>query len=125
VNGTEEARDNTIPVFDLAYLREVCGDDDAFLDELINSFIETNEGVLAALLDAVMGGDPGGTRAAAHALKGSALSIGGPALAAASQTLEQLGIEGAMEETPRALARVQAEYVRLCEALQAHVDRAL
>ncbi|MGE0552849.1 MAG: Hpt domain-containing protein [Gemmatimonadales bacterium] len=75
--------------------------------ELIDVFLEDLPGRLAAVQAAVDLGDPQAIRSAAHALKGSAASIGAARLAGACATLEALGRAGEVEGAPALVAPIE------------------
>lgn len=113
--------DPGIPVFDTAHFADVCGDDPEFQREIVGDFLSQLDSRLDAIALAVGLRDAVAVRQAAHALKGSAASLGGRALAEASDRIEALGRAQALEGAPAALQQVLDEAQRLREALAAHV----
>ena len=110
-----------IPVFDTDHFADVCGDDFEFQREIIGDFLSQFGSRLDAIALAVGLRDPVAVRQAAHALKGSAASLGARALAEAADRIELLGRAQALEDSPAALQRVLDEAARLREALAAHL----
>jgi signal transduction histidine kinase/DNA-binding response OmpR family regulator/HPt (histidine-containing phosphotransfer) domain-containing protein len=76
---------------------------------------------LAALRDAVAGGDAATAREVAHSLKGSSLSVGAPRLAHAFSDLEHASGEPPSADAPAVLARAEEEYTRVRAALEAEL----
>ena len=73
---------------------------------------------MAAIRDAVAGGNADKLRAAAHTLKGSSSSLGARALADLSADLERRGRSGSVEGAAALLEPLTAEYTRVCQALE-------
>lgn len=113
--------DSDVPVFDTTHFADVCGDDLAFQREIIGDFLSQFDTRLDDIAAAVAARDPAATRLAAHALKGSAASLGARALAAAVERIEALGRAEALDEAPAALDRVLVEAGRLRETLAAYL----
>ena len=110
-----------IPVFDTGHFADVCGDDREFQREIINDFLSQLDSRLDVIALAVGLRDPVAVRQAAHALKGSAASIGARALAGAADRIELLGRAQALEDSPAALQQVLHEAGRLREVLAVHL----
>ena len=111
-----EPADPSAPPLDLARLREVIGDDEDFLVELLAAYVDSASGLVHALLDAI-GADNAGARArAAHQLKGASLNVGATALAALAATLEDGAAPAAGAELERTWAATRA-------AIEALVNR--
>ncbi len=73
----------------LDQLRENCGNDEEFMQELIESFLKTTPDTLGMTESAFEQGDLGATARAAHGLKGVCLTIGAEAMANACLRVEQ------------------------------------
>jgi len=96
-----------------------------FFATLLEKFMEEGPKRIAAVDAAVRGADRDALRRAAHALKGSAAALGGRALAAACKSIEDLSQSDSLAGAEAALARIEREYARLCEALgEAYESRA-
>nr|WP_240954059.1 ATP-binding protein [Solimonas marina] len=91
---------------DLPLLREIVGDDDADLSELLQHFVDSTEPVLARLQEHITASDFEGARMLTHRLLGSARTVGAHALAAILGRLE--AALGDSDDRPMALVR-QAE----------------
>ncbi|MBW3557178.1 MAG: response regulator, partial [Actinobacteria bacterium] len=74
---------------------------------------------LAQMREAVATGAPAALRQAAHALKGSAATLGATAVAALSAQLEELGKAGQLEGASPLLDELDEEVPRVIEALRA------
>ncbi len=97
-----------------AHVRSLLGEDDeAFVAELTEAFVESSQHALAAVVDAQAVGDVDALAAAAHALKGSASNVGLTALASHWDVVETDtrqgrapspdGLRTATEQTERTL----------------------
>ncbi len=103
----------------LRYLLEITGGDEAFLDELLETFLRDADDQLAALRAAVGAGSVEALVRPAHSLKSSAANVGATRLSELSRALEgdaRAGTVDAPSERVEALA-AEATAVRL--ALQA------
>ncbi len=87
------------------------------LEGMVQLFLETVPRHRAALSAALAADDAAGVRAAAHALKGSALQLGGVAVGARAEALEQAARAGRLEGAAEAVAGIERELDVLCEAL--------
>ena len=105
--------DSDVPVFDTAHFADVCGDDLAFQREIIGDFLSQFDSRLEDIAAALVLRDPAAIRLAAHALKGSAASLGARALAEAAHRIEDLGRSKSLDDAPSELDRVLAEAGRL------------
>jgi signal transduction histidine kinase/CheY-like chemotaxis protein/HPt (histidine-containing phosphotransfer) domain-containing protein len=106
----------------LERLRETAAGDDAFLADLVGTFLDEAPTLLARLRRAVEENDPEGLHAAAHPLKSNAADFGIQALADACRELEAIGRRGTtagagelVEAAERAFAAAAGEL----EALRA------
>ena len=105
------------PVFDADHLAMVCGHDAAFQREIVEEFLQNLDEHVEGIASALTSGNPTGVHQGAHALKGSASTLGAPALAAACAGLETLGREGQLANAPPAVESVRQEAQRLRSAL--------
>ena len=83
-----DAKPRSSAVFDVAALRNRVGDDDGFLEELVELFVTTMEERIVGLLSAVNRRDATLVTAEAHAIKGAAANVDAHALASAAAALE-------------------------------------
>ena len=103
----------------LAELLEAVGDDPAFVDELVDTFLAEAPGFLAAIDAAVGDGDAGRLLVPAHTLKGNAATIGAGRLAEVSRTLEERARSGDLDGAAADAAEARAEMDRVVVALDA------
>ena len=90
------------------HLLDITGGDLAFVDELIDTYIDDATVQLEAMRGAAAAGDAEAMVRPAHSLKSSSANVGATAVAEASRTLEADGRSGSIDD---AVARVAA-----CEA---------
>jgi two-component system, sensor histidine kinase and response regulator len=77
----------------VATLRQDMGGPEA-LAELLQTYLEESEVLLANARSTLAQGDAAGLRLAAHALKGSSATVGARAMAQACEALEECGRSG-------------------------------
>lgn len=80
----------------LAELRAATGDDDAFIVELVETYVSEGETSMAALLAAAGSGDCAAIVRPAHSLKSTSASLGAMRMAAVCRAIEEAG---RMEQT--------------------------
>ncbi len=111
--------------FDFDRLTEVTDGDENFERVLLDQFVTGIPESVAAVGDAVERSDSEALVHYAHALKGSCLTMGAEALAAAADALEEMGRARAMEGTTDAMRRARVELDGLLELLEGYlVDKA-
>jgi HPt (histidine-containing phosphotransfer) domain-containing protein len=111
--------------FDPEQLAARCGDDLDFQREIVGDFLSQLDPLLERAAVAVASRDAGAVREAAHALRGSALSVDARPLAEASARLESLGRSGDLAGAETALEQVRHDAARLRGALDGFLgDRA-
>lgn len=103
---------SAVPV-DLSRLEEIAGDDPEFIEELLETFVESTTELMEPLRAGVLAGDPEAIQRESHRLKGSSANIGAEALQAESRELEQLGRSGSVAGAVELLARIEAEFARV------------
>lgn len=98
-----------------------------FLEKAIKTYFRSSQELLEKLRQAVEVRDSEGVFRAAHALKSSSLMMGAEALGGLCREMERIGGEGAAEEAPAVLAKLENEYVRVQQALNSELqeDRCL
>ena len=106
----------------LADLKEVIGDDEAALTELIENFLGEGPKLLTALLAAADQGAATDLKRAAHTLKSSANDFGATDLAEVARELENRGKTEQLTELTGLLERVQFEYQRAEKSLSAMIN---
>ena len=115
-------RHDDIPVLDMAVvdeLRESTGDDEAFVLDLVATYVEEAGTHLAGLADAVAAADPTSTVRPAHTLKSSSASIGAMRLSAICRDLEEAGREGRADDMAAAVELVRSTWTDTLAALRA------
>lgn len=103
-------------VFDRAAAMDHVGDDTEVLRAIVEMFLQQGPGRLAAIVEAAQEGDAVALESSAHALKGSAATLGLERVRALSLGLEQLGESGS---TAGAQARLEELKVAVEEGLEA------
>ncbi|MDP9442241.1 MAG: response regulator, partial [Actinomycetota bacterium] len=88
------------------------------LDEVVELLARDTPPRLAQIQRALDTGDARAVREAAHALRGSAATVGATAMVATSSRLEEMGRTGQLEGAPGLLAQLSDEVTRVIEALR-------
>ncbi|MDD3580585.1 MAG: response regulator [Desulfobacca sp.] len=117
--GFKEIEPEAAPVIDLKQFEEfrsAMGAD--FIEELLAVFTEDAPELLRHLQQALADNDAESFRRAAHSLKSNAATFGAVALAELARELEMLGKEGSQAIAGEKVARAEAEYQRLLQALR-------
>lgn len=104
---------------DTDVLRSLVGDDPLVIQQLTESFIASNDGLLAQLPGLAAGDDRAALRALVHRLKGSATTLGARPLVAALDVLHEEAIEGNADARCAAANQVANAYGRLRAYLEA------
>jgi HPt (histidine-containing phosphotransfer) domain-containing protein len=112
----------TLDPMAMARLLEITGDDPAFVDELVDTFLDDATTQLAALRAAAAADDADAAVRPAHSLKSSSLNVGATRLAELSRALEADSRSGPVDDLGRRVEEVDAELVAVREALRS--DRA-
>ncbi|TIC80174.1 response regulator [Nocardioides sp. GY 10127] len=110
-----------LPVIDperRSMLAELVKDGESFFDRTARSFASRIDGQLAAVRAAVEAHDTHTTFTAVHLVRGSALNLGLPRVAAAALALEDEAHRGRTQDAPTLLARVEAECAYAVEELR-------
>jgi HPt (histidine-containing phosphotransfer) domain-containing protein len=100
-------------------LRESVGGDDAFVHELVETFLADSPGQLAALRAATDEGDAVEVRRVAHTLKSNAATFGIRPLSDACRELEARASEGNLDGAEQLVAVVDEALAEARPALQA------
>ncbi|MDW8051974.1 MAG: Hpt domain-containing protein [Armatimonadota bacterium] len=100
------------------YLNEITGGDQEFLAELLSDFLAQTPALLSQIEAAIASGDAATLGKVAHALKGSARSVGADEFAAIAFELEQAGKQGDLSNAPQAWQRLWAYWQSLAEYLR-------
>ncbi len=107
--------DGTLDPAALRHLLEITGGDEAFLDELVETFLTDADDQLTALRAAAAAGSVEALVRPAHSLKSNAANVGATRLSELSRSLEvdaRAGAVGAPSERVEAIA-AEAAAVRL------------
>ncbi len=92
------------------------GDEEILLD-LIETSLESNADLLAALIESVENQDANGVREAAHSLKSSNGQVGATAFADLCLSMEMMGKDGDVSSAPDLLEQVKFEADKVEKAL--------
>jgi len=94
----------------LAELRESVGDDDAFIADLVATYIAEGRDHLAAMDAAAAAGDAAAIVRPAHTLKSSSAALGALRLAAIARDIEMAGRAGETADLPTRVADARAAW---------------
>jgi two-component system sensor histidine kinase/response regulator len=94
----------------LGALKESLGDDDEFLAELIETFLQDSPEQLTAIRGAFGSADAEIVRRSAHSLKSNSASFGAMSLSALCKQLEDLGKHGDLVGAEALLPEVENAY---------------
>lgn len=103
----------------MARLLEITGDDVAFVDELVDTFIEDAATQLEALRAAAQGGNADAAVRPAHSLKSNSVNVGATALADLSRSIELDGRTGTIPDLAERVRAVETEFAAVRGALLA------
>ena len=103
----------------MARLLEITGDDVAFVDELVDTFIEDTATQLEALRAAADAGDEAAAVRPAHSLKSNSMNVGATVLADLTRAIEMDGRAGAIPDLAERVTAVETEFAGVREALLA------
>ena len=109
------------PVLDEAHVEGLRGLGPDFLSQLVPVFVQGAPERLEAVRAAARAGDAGALASAAHALRGSAANMGGVRVAAVCRRMETAARTGSLDDTPAALAQLEAELTVMLDAVSALV----
>jgi HPt (histidine-containing phosphotransfer) domain-containing protein len=103
----------------MARLLEITGDDAAFVDELVDTFLDDAATQLAALRAAAAADDASAAVRPAHSLKSSSTNVGATRLAELARAIEADGRAGAVPDLAGRVGQVASELGAVREALLA------
>jgi two-component system, sensor histidine kinase len=106
--------------FDEDALRHRLSGDDDLMTDVIRLFLEDLPVRLAAIRDAVNGGNADALRAAAHALKGAAGNLSAGGLSEAARVLERVGADSQMDAAEAAWRQLSVEASSVMDVLRRH-----
>ena len=110
------------PLFDEAVideLRVATGDDEAFLLDLVETYLSEGEGHLGGMAAAVEAADPAAIVRPAHTLKSSSASIGAMRLSAICRAIEEAGRAGRADGLARDVELARTTWAETVAALTA------
>jgi HPt (histidine-containing phosphotransfer) domain-containing protein len=110
------------PLFDEAVvdeLRAATGDDEAFILDLVETYLSEGEGQLLGMAAAVEARDPAAIVRPAHTLKSSSASVGAMRLSAVCRGIEEAGREGRADGLAREVELARTTWAETVEALTA------
>ena len=96
----------------------VASTDMAFVQELIEAFLEDGREQIAAMRQSLASGDVLVFQRAAHSLKSSSASLGALGFSSQAKELEQLAKQGSLDEAPEGLERVAAAFPAIEQSLR-------
>jgi HPt (histidine-containing phosphotransfer) domain-containing protein len=102
-------------------LRAMNPDDDSFLRELVQIYLEDSPQRIAEIDLSLEQADALRLTRAAHSLKGSSSNFGALELRAVSEKIEHLGRDGKLAEVPALMPELRLEFARVKSALEALV----
>ena len=103
----------------LTDLLEMVGDDSAFVDDIVDTYLRDAPEQLAGMQAALAAGDLETLGRHAHTLKGNSLSVGATALAAIARDLEERARAGDAADAGPKIEDASAEFGRVAAALEA------
>jgi HPt (histidine-containing phosphotransfer) domain-containing protein len=110
------------PTLDAAVLdalRDSVGGDDAFVTDLVETYLADGAGQLEAIGFAVGAGDAAGLVRPAHTLKSASYTVGAMRLGDLARSLEQRGRTGDLSDAAGDAHAAQQEWTAVVAALQA------
>ena len=119
-DGHPEASEGGVAVFDPAAMEDllaILGGEFAYLEEIIDSFLEDAPTLLAELDRFVEDANPAGAGRVAHSLKSNGADFGATAFSDLCREMETRGRSGEMNGAADLLLAIEAEYARLEAAL--------
>jgi len=125
--GSPMARDGNNPVSQSATLEPPVFNEDDYMNrnlgdrelarDVLNMFVSSTPGYLAALQEQLDKKDQAGVRMQAHTIKGACATVGAELMRVTAQRVEQLAREGELASAVPVAARLALDYQRLKEEL--------
>jgi HPt (histidine-containing phosphotransfer) domain-containing protein len=103
----------------MARLLEITGDDVAFVDELVDTFLDDATTQVDALRSAATADDPESAIRPAHSLKSSSTNVGATRLADLTRAIEADGRAGPVPDLAARVGEVETELAAVRDALLA------
>jgi HPt (histidine-containing phosphotransfer) domain-containing protein len=107
----------------MARLLEITGGDQAFIDELVDTFVDDARTQIEGLRAAASSGDTEAVVRPAHSLKSNAQNVGATLLAELSRSLEADARAGAIADLTARIDAVEMEFGAVSAALRADRTR--
>ena len=108
------------PILDdtvIAELRDSTGGDDAFVRELVETYVAEATGYLEAMTAAAGAADPAAIVRPAHTLKSSSATLGAMRLSVMSRAIEEAGREGRSDDLAADVEQAHATWAATLAAL--------
>ncbi len=99
-------------------LREMIGGDEAFLEELIETFLTDSPKMLADMRQSIEDEDAAALCLAAHSLKSNSTEFGAVTLSSLCRDLEKACKAGSLTGAAEKVAHIEMEYARVKAALE-------
>ena len=103
----------------MANLLDITGGDQAFVDELVDTFLSDADMQIAAMRAALSAGDEAELMRPAHSLKTNSMNVGATVLGEASKALELDARSGAVPDAATRVETLAAEFGAVRAALLA------
>ena len=116
---------NTTESFDISALRDLCGEDEEFVCEMVELFLDAVGEQVEAVQSAISVGSAVKVGASAHLLKGSCRSIAAHPMGEVCQALELVGKSGDLSEVSSLFAQIVVERDRLCNSLREYLQSSM
>ena len=114
---TEDSAGPALDMVAIEELRQLAGDDAAFVGELIDTYLGDAAERIGEMLDALIAGDHHGLQALAHALRGSSFAMGASEVGDACRALEQTRSPETSEQRMGRVERVRMAVERVIPLL--------
>ena len=104
-------------MLNLDALRAIGGDNPAFLDQILDTFVETTRVDIEQLAQAVRQGDNHKVRHLAHRIKGACALVGAEALASMADRVEQVSLGHPVTDCQPLSQEIQAGFQEILASL--------
>lgn len=94
------------------------GEDDSFVAELFDSYVNTHARCTSGMREAIAAHDADALRRHAHTLKGASSNVGASHLAELAKELQQRGEEGRLDGAEAWVEAIAVEFERVLEAVR-------
>lgn len=121
--GDQYRSPDSAPVFDPEEALRRCFDNPQMVQEMVRSLFDEADRLLEEIRQAEAARDAPALARAAHRLKGTVVYLGAKPTAEATRRVEQIGASGDLAPAPEAIDALEAELMRLMDALLDHQRR--